>query len=247
MLAGLHTKEMNDKLKAFGQAFAQPRELDVFVKRVVEPARRQGEHRGEIAPFAADMRRRRKSAFADAKNVVTSRHFQKLVLETLAWIEAGDWTRSDDKPVVQLRRRPIEEASVDMLDRLMRKISKQADKLGELEPRPRHKLRIKTKKLRYGAEFFASVFPAKRQRRRRRKFLKRLKAMQDGLGDLNDIAVHERLTRKSIENSNARRRTGKAFAAGTLAGGEAARAATILKSTEHAFDRLAKAKRFWVD
>jgi CHAD domain-containing protein len=216
------------------------------VERVVAPAQERDGHRDDdLAPFAADMDRRRRSAFADAKSVVAGEHFRKLMLDTLAWIEAGDWTRSDDELIGQFRERPIAEASVDMLDRLTKKIRKKTHKLEQLDPRRRHKLRINAKKLRYGADFFAGVFSAKRQRRRRRKFVKRLKAIQDVLGDLNDIATHRRLTRKSIEAGVARQRAGKAFAAGTLAGREEARSAAVLHGAERALGRFAKVKTFW--
>jgi CHAD domain-containing protein len=40
-------------------------------------------------------------------------------------------------------------------------------------------------------EFFASLFDSKRAVKRRMQFLSTLERLQDGLGDLNDIAVHE--------------------------------------------------------
>ena len=42
-------------------------------------------------------------------------------------------------------------------------------------------------------EFFGSLFPGKRASKRRKRFLPALEALQDALGDLNDIAVHEEL------------------------------------------------------
>jgi CHAD domain-containing protein len=47
-----------------------------------------------------------------------------------------------------------------------------------------------TKKLRYAAEFFASLFAGKREMKSRKQFLPVLDRLQDALGDLNDIAVH---------------------------------------------------------
>ena len=90
------------------------------------------------------------------------------------------------------------------------------------EERRRHKLRIQTKKLRYAAEFFAALFTTKRARKRRKQFLPALERLQDGLGDLNDIAVHE----KRIAAMSVRRRRSnpnRVFAAGLLTGREDAR------------------------
>jgi CHAD domain-containing protein len=47
--------------------------------------------------------------------------------------------------------------------------------------------------VRYAVEFFASLFARKRALKRRKQFLDALGRLQDGLvGDLNDIAMHEK-------------------------------------------------------
>ena len=82
--------------------------------------------------------------------------------------------------------------------RRFRKIRKQGKKLARLDARSRHKLRIQAKKVRYASEFFADLFPGKKASRRRAKFLSALERLQDCLGDLNDIAVHEDRLRPSL-------------------------------------------------
>ena len=76
------------------------------------------------------------------------------------------------------------------------------------------KLRIQTKKLRYAVEFFASLFASKRAAKRRKQLLPALERLQDGLGELNDIAVdEERISgNRHPRGSNPNR----AFAAGLL-------------------------------
>jgi CHAD domain-containing protein len=81
------------------------------------------------------------------------------------------------------------------------------------------------KKLRYAAEFFAGAFPCKKSARRREAFVAALEQLQDALGDLNDIAVHEEISKRLLESAAAdgKRRGGrakKAFAAGRLSGRE---------------------------
>jgi CHAD domain-containing protein len=76
-----------------------------------------------------------------------------------------------------------------------------------LDSRSRHKLRIQAKKVRYASEFFAGLFPGKKALKRREKFLSGLESVQDCLGDLNDIAVHEdRMTVIANEGRRKRRR-----------------------------------------
>ena len=122
--------------------------------------------------------------------------------------------------------------------------------LDKLEPRRRHRLRIRTKKLRYAAEFFAGVFPTKKSTRRRENFVGSLEKLQGALGDLNDIAVHEELSERLADGkSGGRRRRSdpakKAFAASRLSGREEARIAPVLEEAERAYAAFAEAKPFW--
>jgi hypothetical protein len=150
-----------------------------------------------------------------------------------------------------LRDRPIAATAFDELRRRRMKILKRGKQLGELSIHRRHKLRIQAKKLRYAAEFFAAAYPGKNAVRRREQFVSRLEKLQDALGEMNDIAVHENLTESvaNIHDDNNRRhhaRSKKAFAAGRLSGREEARMASVLKGAEKAFRVFAKADPFWI-
>jgi triphosphatase len=130
------------------------------------------------------------------------------------------------------------------LTRRRRKIRKKGRALAQLDSRGRHKLRIQTKKLRYAAEVFASLFASKRAVKRRKKFLPALNRLQDRLGDLNDIAVHE----KRIAAMSVRRRRSNpshVFAAGLLTGREDARVETAIAAATEAYADLVKVKPFW--
>jgi CHAD domain-containing protein len=170
------------------------------------------------------------------------------VLDTAAWIEAGDWTRNADDLVQILREQPVLVTAVAQLRKRWKKILKNGGRLDKLDPQRRHRLRIQAKKLRYASEFFAGVFPGKKAGSRRQDFVASLEKLQDALGDLNDIAVHENLTERIAEAPDEKRRGGrakKAFAAGRLSGREEARIASVLKDAERAYDAFAKAKPFW--
>jgi hypothetical protein len=75
-----------------------------------------------------------------------------------------------------------------------------------------------------------------------------LEQLQDALGELNDIAVHESLSARMLEANDAkstRDRAKKAFAAGRLSGREEARVASVLKRAQHAYRSFAEAKPYW--
>jgi CHAD domain-containing protein len=83
-----------------------------------------------------------------------------------------------------------------------------------------------------------------------KKFVVSLERLQDALGDLNDIVVHEKLSERFVDGNNpgTKTRVGpakKAFAAGRLSGREEARIAPLLKEAKRAYKAFARAKPFW--
>jgi CHAD domain-containing protein len=250
MLADFQTDDLNTRIKWLTRELAPARELDVFIKGVAKPAASGKPHAPGMVNLTRDLRRRRARAYARAHAAIESAQCRALVLDIAEWIEGGQWVRSADDSRRLLRDRPIAQAAFDELRRRRMGILKKGRHLGDLSTHRRHKLRIQTKKLRYAAEFFTEAFPGKKAARRREQFVSRLEKLQEALGELNDIAVHENLTESvaNIHDDNTRRhqaRSKKAFAAGRLSGREEARMASVLKSVEKSFRAFAKADPFW--
>jgi triphosphatase len=248
MLGGSQTEAMKSGLKQLTAQLGPARELDVFVKRVVRRIEDSGAGGTGTGMVAKEFREKRAEALVVAEKVAASARFRRLMLDALAWIESGDWTRNDKRLI---RERPAAVAAAAELKRRARKIRKQGKHLADLDPRRRHKLRVKAKQLRYGCEFFAGAFPGKKRSRRRTRFVGKLKRLQGALGDLNDIVVHRELAEQSVMAQSTvlgrhrRRRTRKAFAAGRLAGREEARFASTISHAERAYAAFAQAKPFW--
>jgi triphosphatase len=248
MLVDPQTQGMKAEFKWITGELGPARELDVFIRQVVNPVAHSKPNGAGVAVLARDLRQRREDAVARAAAAIESARFRALVLDSAAWIETGDWTRDD--LLRPLREQPVTVAAAEELRRRWRKILKRGARLDELDPQQRHKLRIDTKKLRYASEFFAGAFPGKKAARRRHDFVACLEKLQDALGDLNDIAVHEGLTERivSAQGASGKQREGrakKAFAAGRLSGREEARIASVLKDAERAYRPFVKAKPFW--
>jgi len=246
MLAGTQTETVKSELKWIAGELGPARELDVFSKRVVKPVLAGKPNGAGVAILSRDLRQRREDAIVRALAAVESARFRKLILDTAAWIEAGDWINNPDISACTLREQSVADAAAKELQRRWKKLLKRGKRLDELDPQRRHRLRIQGKKLRYAAEFFASAFPHKRQR----KFVASLERLQDGLGDLNDIVVHEKLSERFIDGNDGGRkgrigRTRKAFAAGRLSGREEARIESVLKEAKRAYKSFAKKKPFW--
>jgi inorganic triphosphatase YgiF len=226
------------------------RELDVFIKGVLKPVHERDSNGAGVAALARDIRKRRDDAHHRAAAAIESPRFRALLLDTAAWIEAGGWTRQQDELLRALRERSIGKAAREELRRRWRKILKRGRKLERLDPARRHKLRIQAKKLRYASDFFAGVFPGKKSARRRKVFASRLAALQDALGELNDISAHEGLTERLVDvrdegKPRGRRQASEIFAAGRLSGREEARIASVLDEARSSFHKFARAKAFW--
>ncbi len=248
MLVDPQTQQMKAEFKWITGELGPARELDVFIKQVVNPVADSKPNGPGVAVLTRDLQQRREDAVTRATGAIESARFRDLVLDSAAWIETGDWTRDDLART--LRKHPITVAAAEELRKRRRKILNTGAQLDALDSPRRHKLRIQTKKLRYASEFFASAFCGKKATRRRKGFVAGLEKLQDALGDLNDIAVHEGLTERIVDAQDAsgKQREGrakKAFAAGRLSGREEARIASVLKDAERAYRAFAKAKPFW--
>jgi triphosphatase len=251
MLSDRQTEEMKVQLKWITGELGPAREFEVFVKRVLMPVAAAKPDGSGVAVLAKDLEEKRAEAFHRASAAVESPRFRALMIDIVAWIETGDWTHNSDASVRAVRESPIATAAAHDLNRRRKKILKNGDGLKELEPQRRHKLRIQAKKLRYASEFFAGAFPGKKAEKRRKEFLAALEKLQDALGELNDIAVHEGLTAEIVDASAADDRRGmgrarKAFAAGRLSGREEARAPSVLNDAQRAYRLFAAAKPYWL-
>jgi triphosphatase len=250
MLPDPQSNAIKRELKWITLELGPARELDVFIKRVVNPATAGKSQQPGVATLTRDLRRRRRDAFGRARSGIESDRFRTLVLDTAAWIEVGDWTRNPDDFARAIRDRPVATAAADEMENRRKKIMKRGARLAELDLAQRHRVRIQAKKLRYASEFFGLTFPGKKAARRRKGFIVALERLQDTLGDLNDISVHEGLTERlagAQENGTKRKRriTNKAFAAGRMSGREEARMTSVIKDAERAYVRFSKARPFW--
>jgi CHAD domain-containing protein len=119
---------------------------------------------------------RREAARREALAVVASDEFQGFLFHSLRWLQSRPWRESNA---------PLGDFAPGRLERLHRKT---VEALGGTSATRRHKLRIRVKRLRYACEFFAPCFAAAALE----AYTRPLAAMQDMLGELNDIAVARR-------------------------------------------------------
>ena len=205
VVADPHREHIKSELKWITRELAPARELDVLNAEVIGSLQDVVPHNRDLAEARSELEARRHKAYDDASRAMQSQRFAHAVLDAAEWIEIGAWTSTDD-PMLRLRReRSIEPHAAAELARRRKKIKKRGQHLRKLDDEQRHELRIRAKKLRYGIEFFTSVFPAEKNEERRKIALSALKDLQSGLGGLNDIATREKLMSEMGNVSRKRR------------------------------------------
>ena len=125
------------------------------------------------------------------------------------------------------------------MDRLDKRLRHRSRRFMEIDVAARHDLRKQAKKLRYAAAFFGETFP--KHPKRRARFATALKALQEQLGELNDMAVARSVALRAVG-----RRSGElAFAAGLEVGRLTGDEDAVLGAANAALKTYRKGKPFW--
>ena len=212
---------LNKELRWLAGRLGQARELDVLIGRAAP-----GMLRDRL--FAAQ-----DSAYETAIEALGSPRTRVLLLSIAEWTSSGDWRSDADNR--NIREMPAREFAAEVLDRFRRKAKKSGRKLEKLDDHARHEVRKTAKKLRYAVDFFAALFPEKREKRRRKRFVAALEELQDRLGTLNDLAGAPRLLAELdlLDMPEASDLFGKAHTA------------KLLDQAADAYENFVDAKRFW--
>jgi inorganic triphosphatase YgiF len=237
------TARIKRELKWLTGELGPARDLDVYVTGNIKPLQRTLPDRRGLDALRSDLEARRSGAFERAQKTVESPRYRALVLDMLAWIEGGEWTASDDELIAARRRRNASDFAREELARRARKVMKKADRLAKLDARQRHKLRVAIKKLRYASDFFAAAFDGRKARKRLRRFDRQLENLQDCLGALNDIAVHQKIAGRFVGAHG--RRPQRAFAIGLVSGREQSRVEPLREAAVQAASQFVEARPFW--
>lgn len=205
------------ELKWLAAELGEVRNLDVLIPRMPEDAR------GQLAAA-------RERALEHVRISLASARTRLLMIDLAEWLAIGAWRVDPKDPA--LAARPAPDFAADILDRHRRKLKKRGRNLTKLDDEHRHEARIEGKKLRYAAEFFGSLYPGKKARRRYKDFVSAIEDLQDALGELNDLVTGPQvLAALGIEE--------------TLPVPGKREQRRMLEGAEDALDTLLDVKRFW--
>ena len=243
LLRDRETERIKSELKWLTGELAPARDLDVYVRNEIEPLRRAAPAKRGMNELASSLTVRRAAAFGKAKTAVESRRYHSLLLDTLQWLVTGDWAKHSRR----YRHLPIERFAADVLARRTKKLMKKAKSIRQLDTQHRHKVRIAVKKLRYASDFFGHLFAGHTPKKRLRGFKTRLTDLQDQLGTLNDIEVHQRLAPKPAAGKPHTKATrAQTFAFGVVSDREQKEVESLLSAADKDARKFAQIRPFWI-
>ncbi len=169
------------ELRWLAAELGEVRDIDVLLPRFDDATR----------PVLTAMR---ESRFTHLLARLESSRARMLPIDIAEWVAIGAWRT--DPANADVGERDIRRFAGDRLDRLRKRVKREGKGLADLDDEHRHEVRKDAKKLRYATEFFGSLYKSKKARRRRDRFGDRLAALQDKLGELNDIAAAPELVQR---------------------------------------------------
>jgi len=222
-------QRIKDELRWLAKSCDDARNLDVFAKELLAPAIRAEPQAAGLRTLAAAIQAARERAEVEVQQAVGSARFRDLLIAVTGWVETGDWLAH---PLSNAPARPF---GAKALRLRLRRLLTDGQHLKHLDDAHRHEVRIDVKKLRYTIEGFQSLFG----RKETDHYVKALKAVQDELGALNDLATAETLLGGLGLSAEA------AFAGGELVGRASAKKPVHIARAAKALRRLGQVEPFW--
>ena len=225
-------EELRGRAKILSGRLAPARDLDVFVGKLLEGSPKSGVSDGLVA-LRARAESARDQAWSAAAVCIASADFE-LFTDDVAGLASSQLPLSRDKRLPRAARR--------MLDRQVARVKKRGRTARSAEEGDMHRLRIALKKLRYTAEFFAPIY----RKGKVKAYLKKLRALQNHLGDLNDAAnvrrvVGDLLRDKGKKDEDVNMR----YAAGAMVGWYGAQAPRAIGRALKRYNKFKRVSPFW--
>ena len=162
-------------LVALMTQLGRARDLDVLLTEIANPVLTALPNEPRLPALASDITNRRYAARAGALALLAAPDYGRTLLAALESLHPV--------PAVDSAAIPLQSFAAERLRRLRKKLRRLAAAAELEEPASLHALRIGVKRLRYALEFFAPLVPDGAFAR----VLQQLAALQDTLGQLNDL------------------------------------------------------------
>jgi len=181
---------LRSELKWLSDALGSVRDLDVAVERVATA----GPKRPQLTVHFAELDNACAEGHRQLTQSLRSARFQRVIALTSQWIASGPWSTMAGKQPTKRRATVIGVYGGRKLEQWVKILLRKCGKLGNMNPRTRHRLRIFTKRLACSIRSFEDLFADKALAKHKRA-LKPLRKAQRCLGQLQDDVRGEALKR----------------------------------------------------
>ncbi|TPW00427.1 MAG: Inorganic triphosphatase [Beijerinckiaceae bacterium] len=231
-------RKLRGELKWLARLLGAARDMDVLQANLPPRTTWAQADARDPTGYCEAGRLRARQAAVEALN---SERGRILLLELAVWIEDGRWQSQPSSIVGE----PIQSFAGLRLKKRHEKLVRQGAGVAHLAPRPRHKVRIKAKELRYMAEFFVDVPGAAKDRKRLKKLIDCCEKLQSALGAIRDAEAMAEFLESTVGINAAADCLAKTA---ILSSGQPRRAEDVaekdLKKAVHAYSRLAAIEAF---
>ena len=200
-------QQKQDRLRKMAQQFSEVRQLDVLLEEISQIEKDSVLAISDFEVIKAHLIGKRQIAF---KALLTNLETDAFVLDLLdiwVWKLNGPWDEST--PLLQLSLKKYTEKQVDSW---LKKIKKSMKSLDVKDQQAIHRVRIKSKKLRYAIEALACIVDHKTS-----KSIAAFKKIQDDLGYYHDVFANQQLLELLTSESDD---TKLHYQAGIIIGGQ---------------------------
>ncbi len=185
------SQAMKQELRWLDDTLSTPRDADVLVKDILPRVLAACPSEPELQKLMQFAAAHAKSNRELAGSAVDSIRFRRLITDLSGWLESADTQKTTDEYPPDFSK-PLRRNARRMLVKRHKSLLKRGKQLKKATPEQRHRTRIAAKNLRYAAEFFRSMYSSRSAGR----YIRRIAALQESLGSLNDAVVADLLLRQ---------------------------------------------------
>jgi inorganic triphosphatase YgiF len=170
------------ELKWLSDILGKARDIDVLLTQTIPGIPTQFKHHQGLLTLQQLALKRQIKVYDFIRDALLSQRYNCLLLTICSWLENEKWKETK-------KHYKLITAATRTLNKFHKQLLRHNENLTDMSPEYRHATRIASKRLRYAAEFFTGLYPAKDCT----KFIKILAQVQECLGQINDLTVAERL------------------------------------------------------
>lgn len=231
------TEPVEEDLRWLLAELGPVRDLHVLLSEIIRPVRQARPGDRDLERLHLELGKRLAMRTDHAVRAVLSSRFTRLILRIGAWLEGQMLAAGETgEKASSIGGKAF---ASEALHRLDGRVRREGKKLETLPDADRHRLRIRVKRLRYAADFLAPLFP---EARGRKGWLRSIRAVQDRLGELQDLTMAEALL--SDLPPGVRDPVGHRVA-GVVIGWHLAHGEERMAAATQAFREYRKRRRFW--